>query len=302
MASEAGARRWPKILAAVVFVVAVLGGAGAYTVYRMLYVEPIDADTDTAVARFTQVLNGDASLEQEALRSLAGAIERDSSDARAWLWFGLANMYLFIENRELAYAIRTSRSLAKSVALDPSYKSAEGWRAFFDFMASQQDGVTEAPAETEDLLAAGRADPGFSSFLVALGLARMPLESGLPQKALAPLVAVGDCGDGTTYTCRTSSLHPHAPEGYHATLGDLRIRLGDVEGGRASYEKALTMPGADTWPYRQAFIEWMAGAEDRAAKLTNDSPDDDPDIFFANGKRACLSCHEHERPSSAVVN
>ena len=178
------------------------------------------------------------------------------------------------------------------MALDPSNGSAEGWRAFFQYMAARRR-ERGLQAATEALFAAGRADPRFSSFLVAVAVADAPLSSGLPQRALGPLEAAGDCGDGTTYTCRVSTLHPHAPEGYHATLGDLKVRLGQVDAGRAEYRKALEMPTARTWPYRERFERWIESAEARAAQLTNDTPDDDPPVFFAHGPLACAACH-HE--------
>ena len=281
-----------KILAGTAIIVAVLAGVGGYMFWRALRVEPIDADTPTAIASFTQVLNGEDALQTRALQMLAGAIERQPDDARAWLWFGLANMYIFIQNDELPYAIRTSRSLSKAVALDPANKSAEGWRAFFQYMAARRRGQDPTLA-TEALFAAGRADPKFSSFLVAIAVASSPLSSGLPQRALGPLEAAGDCGDGTTYSCRAATLHPHAPEGYHATLGDLKVRLGDLKGGQAEYRKALAMQTASTWPYRSAFEQWVEEAPQRAARLTNEDPEDDPPVFFAHGDRSCSACHRH---------
>ncbi len=274
--------------AAVIFLI--LAGVGVYSFWSAVTVDPIAADTTTAVARFTEVLNGDQEGEDEAIRMLAGALEKNPDDARAWLWFGLANMHAFILNDKLPYAIRTSRALSKAAALDPANKSAEGWRAFFQYMASRRRG-SDRTEETKALFAAGRADPRFSSFLVAIAVASEPLASGLPQRALPPLEAAGDCGDGSTMTCRVASLHPHAPEGYHATLGDLKVRLGMVEEGRAEYRKALAMPTAQTWPYRERFERWVDSAAERADRLTNASPEDDPPVFFAHGKLACAACH-----------
>lgn len=143
------------------------------------------------------------------------------------------------------------------------------------------------------LLDAAEADPSFTSFLAAVSLAELPLDSGLPQRTLAPLEAAADCGDGTSWSCRTSTLFPHGAEGYHATVGDLRVRLGDLQGGQQSYALALTMPAADRWPYREAFERWVRAAPDRAARFTDDDASNDPeDIFFASGERACASCHQ----------
>lgn len=281
-----------KAVVGIVLALMILAVVGMYAVWRILRVEPIESDTPTAVARFTEVLNGNAELEQDALRHLAGAIQNDPTDARARLWFGLANMFIFIQTDQLPYAIRTSQALTTAVSLDPSNKSAEGWRAFFEYMAARNRG-RDLDKETEALVAAGRADPRFSSFLVAIALADRPLSTGLPQQVLGPLEAAGDCGDGTTYTCRTTGLHPHAAEGYHATLGDLKVRLGDLEGGRAEYQKALSMKSAQTWPYRAAFDKWVDEAPARASRFMNASDEDDPPVFFAHGRRACLACHEH---------
>ena len=46
------------------------------------------------------------------------------------------------------------------------------------------------------LLAASAADPSFTSFLAAVSLADLPLDTGLPQRTLAPLEGAADCGDG----------------------------------------------------------------------------------------------------------
>ncbi len=244
------------------------------------------------MARFGEVMNGATEKRPEALSALAGAIAREPRNGRVQLYFGLANLHGFLDHREMPYAIRASRAFARAVELLPDDPSAEGWRAFFEYQAaeSREDDLREP---TQALLAAAAADPSFTSFLAAVALAERPLESGLPQQTLAPLEAAGACADGTTYGCRTGPLFPHGAEGYHATLGDLRIRLGDLEGGQESYARALEMPAADSWPYREEFERWVEGAEARAAAFGDADPSNDPDaVFFAHGPRACATCHE----------
>ncbi len=267
-------------------------GAGVLALWWWLRVPAIDSNTDRAVELFSRVLNGEANLRPRALSALAGAIERDPQDARAHLWFGLANMHGYLEHRTLPYAIRATRAFDRAVQLDPANRSAEGWRAFFAYQAAvkQEDDLAEP---TRALLAAGRADPGFTSFLVAVALAKQPRSTGYPGQALPPLRAAGDCGDGTTHRCRISSLFPHAAEGYHATLGDLLVRLGRVDEGQREYQKALAQETAHAWPYRKEFIRWVEQTERRAARLSrDDAPKTNRDIFFASGPRACAACHE----------
>lgn len=284
--------RWRRWLLGVLATSVALGALGALGFWLWLRVPPTDASLDEAVASFTEVMNGDWEQRPEALSKLAGAIDRNPESGRAHLWFGLANLHGFLEHRdELAYAIRASRAFEAAAELS-SDPSAEGWRAFFAYQAAESRGE-DMEGPTQALLDASAADPGFTSFLAAVSLADLPLSTGLPQRTLAPLEGAGDCGDGTTYSCRTAPLFPYGPQGYHATVGDLRIRLGDLEGGRQSYARALEMPNTETWPYRERFEEWAAGADARAAAFTDDDPANDPeDIFFATGDRACATCHE----------
>ena len=285
-------RRWPRRLGFALLALLLLGALGVGGFFWWLRVPPTDASTAEAVALFTEVMNGATEKRPEALSALAGALDRDPEDARAQLWFGLANLHGYLEHRELPYAIRATRAFEEAAALAPENPSAEGWRAFFAYQAaeSREEDMAEP---TRELLEAAAADPSFTSFLAAVSLADRPLESGLPQRTLAPLEAAGDCGDGTSWTCRTGELFPHGPEGYHATVGDLRVRLGDLEGGQESYARALEMPAAARWPYRDAFEAWVEAAPERARRFADDDPSNDPeDIFFAPGDRACATCHE----------
>lgn len=278
-------RRWLTALA----VVAILAGL-ALGAWWWLRIPPRDASLPEARAIATRVLNGETALRGRALSSLAGAVERDPDDPEAHLWLGLTSFHALVDTGELRYAIHTERHLERAAALDPGDGSTEGWRAFFAYQKARSRGEDLA-APRAALLEAGRRDPGFTSFLVAVALAPMPLESGYPQRVLPPLEAIEDCGDGTSHTCRTGPLFPHGAEGYHATVGDLHVRLGDVEAGRASYARALAVPSAPDWPYREAFLRWVDGAEERARRSTDDDPADDPPVFFATDERACAACH-----------
>ncbi len=288
---ERKSRRWRRWILGTLGVLVLLGAVGALGLWLWVRVPPTAASEAEAIAAFTEVMHGDWGQRPEALSMLAGAIDASPESGRAHLWFGLANLHGFLEHRELPYAIRASRAFERAAELsdDPS---AEGWRAFFEYQAAESRGE-DMSGPTATLLAAAEADPGFTSFLAAVSLADQPLSSGLPQQTLPPLEAAGDCGDGTTHTCRMGPLFPYGPQGYHATVGDLRIRIGDLEGGRASYAKALEMPNTESWPYREAFEAWAAGAAERAAAFGDDDPSNDPDaIFFATGPRACATCHE----------
>jgi len=290
--AESSRGSWKRRALVVLATLGAVAAVGVLGVWLWLRVPPTEATTAEAMARFTEVLHGDTEGRPAALSALAGAIDADPEDARAHLWFGLANLHGYLEHRELAYAVRATRAFEEATELDPDEPSNEGWRAFFAYQAAKRRGE-DLREPTEALLDAAAADPSFTSFLAAVSLAERPLESGLPQRTLGPLEDAGDCGDGTTHSCRTAPLFPHGAEGYHATLGDLRIRLGDLEGGRASYRRALEMPAAASWPYREAFVAWTEGAEERARRFGDGGPDDDPeDVFFASGERACAACHE----------
>jgi hypothetical protein len=283
--------RW--LVRGLVAVLALAALAGII-VWQWIRIAPTESDTEHAVALFTEVMNGDSEREPEALSALAGAMENDPRDGRAALWFGLANLNGLLRHGELPYAIRASMAFERAVELDPSNHSAEGWRAFFAYQAAERREL-DLEGPRRELLAAAEGDPGFTVFLSAIALADYPLASGVPQTLLDPLIAAGDCGDGTTTSCRASPLFPHGAEGYHATLGDLRIRLGDLEGGRREYAAALAVPAAASWPYRDAFQSWVEGADARAATFTDtDEANDARPIFFATGDRACATCHRSD--------
>lgn len=281
---------WKRRLLLTLGALLLLGLGGALGFFLWIRVPPIPSDTDTAVALFSRVMNGEEALEAEALGSLAGAIENAPDDGRAQLYFALANLNGFLRARELPYAIRASRAFDRAVELSPEDTSAAGWRAFWRYQAGRSRGQDLAVLRDELLLASER-DPRFTPFLAAVVLAPMPLSTGYPRRVLEPLARIGDCGDGTSYSCRTGPLFPHGAEGYHATLGDLLMRLGELEEGRAEYALALEMPAAESWPYREAFEAWVEGADERAAVLTNEEASDDPPIFFMTGERACAGCH-----------
>lgn len=273
----------------VVSLLVLLGG------YWWLRVPVIPSSFADAKACFAEVMNGDLSRESEAISRLAGAIEAEPENAEAQLWYGLANLHAYLRLRERPYAIRASMAFDDSVELDGTNVSAAGWRAFFNYQAARSR-EQDLGAARAALLDASDNDPRFTPFLAAVSLARMPLSSGYPERVLAPLVAIEDCGDGTSHTCRNSALNPHGAEGYHATVGDLKLRLGDLEGARQSYARALEMESADTWPYREAFVSWVQNAEVRATALANqydsEREGEETPIFFASGERACASCHE----------
>ncbi|MFK8002290.1 MAG: hypothetical protein AB8H86_22025 [Polyangiales bacterium] len=266
--------------------VAALGG------YWWLRVPVIPSSLPDARARFVQVMNGDSRLEEEAISMLAGAIDAQPDSAEAQLWFGLANLHAYLRLRQRPYAIRASMAFDNAVELDGEDTSAAGWRAFFNYQAARSRGL-DLDVARDELMSASENDPRFTPFLAAVSLARMPLSSGYPERVLAPLLAIEDCGDGTSHTCRNSELNPHGAEGYHATVGDLKLRLGDLEGARISYARALTMESAATWPYRDAFESWVQSAESRAASFASGGAGAEVEtpVFFASGERACASCH-----------
>lgn len=287
----APARRWPRRLALGCGALLAAAAVSLAGIWWWVRIPPADVPFATARALQVRVLNGEAALEAEALSALVGATRREPDNGAAQLWLGLAHLHAFLaHDRPLLGAIRTSVALDRAALLDPRDTSAAGWRAFFAYQAarSRGRGVDEARAE---LLEASERDPRFTPFLAAVSLARMPLESGVPEALLAPLEAIEDCGDGTSHSCRTNDLHPHGAEGYHATVGDLRVRLGDLEGGRRAYAQAFAVPSAERWPYRDAFLDWVEAADGRAAALTDGDGENDPPIFFATGERACAVCH-----------
>jgi hypothetical protein len=281
---------WKRRLLLTLGTLVLVGLGGALGFVLWIRVPPIPSDTETAVALFSRVMNGEDALEAQALGSLAGAIDHAPSDGRAQLYFGLANLHGFLRGRELPYAIRASRAFDRAVELSPEDTSAAGWRAFWRYQAGRTRGQ-DLDLLRDELLLASERDPRFTPFLAAVALAPMPLSTGYPRRVLEPLARIGDCGDGTSYSCRTGPLFPHGAEGYHATLGDLLARLGDVEAGRAEYARALEMPSAGSWPYREAFEAWTEGVEERSRLLTNEEASDDPPIFFMTGDRACAGCH-----------
>ncbi|MEM9072601.1 MAG: hypothetical protein AAGE52_29100 [Myxococcota bacterium] len=283
-------RRWLRRGLWALGVIVGLSGCVVLAGWWWLRVPSLDVDFPTARERFTRVLNGEDALEAEALSSLAGAVEREPENATAHLWYGLANLHGFLRHRERPYAIRATIALERAVKLDPEDKSAEGWRAFFAYKAAEsREQDLDEPRHA--LLAAADADPRFTPFLAAVSLAKLPLSSGHPARLLPPLEAIEDCGDGTSHRCRTSALFPHGAEGYHVTVGDLRLRLGDLSGARRAWQRALEMESAATWPYRDEFRAWADGAEDRHRRWTDGDGANDPTVFFAHGERACAMCH-----------
>lgn len=266
------------------------GTAAAIALVLWIRIPTVDATPEEALTLFGQVMNGRDDLADRAVSALAGAVEAEPEHAQAQLWLALSLLHRFLERRDLRDAIRASRAFERAVEVAPEDTSAAGWRAFWRYQAARNRG-SGLDERREALFAASAQDPRFTPFLVAVSVARLPLESGQPQRALSALSQIEDCGDGTDWTCRRSSLFPYGVEGFHATLGDLHLRLGDLEEARLQYAKALATETSSTWPYREAFESWAASAEDRGRRLRNEDPEDDPPIFFGTGARACAMCH-----------
>lgn len=117
----------------------------------------------------------------------------------------------------------------------------------------------------------------------------LPLDTGLPQRAVAMLEA-WEC---TEEWCRRNTARaPYSQPGLQVHFADAYARVGDRDAARAYLEAALVAEGAETWPYRawaraqlanvDAWVDEFEALGDEGSAVT---------LVYANSERGCTLCH-----------
>jgi len=120
----------------------------------------------------------------------------------------------------------------------------------------------------------GRDDPLFARAIAYL-------DAGI-QSGCTPATDPRNCGNG--------GRAPHNIQGSFTLFGDLYLKAGRSEDARRWYEFGLLIPGLENWRHRALLEERLATFDDRAARLADDDPSNDPRLAGV-GPEACVYCH-----------
>ena len=89
-----------------------------------------------------------------------------------------------------------------------------------------------------------------------------------------------------------SKKAPFGGPGFMYHIGEHYARMGDAEETKLMYELALTLPGADNWPFRTQIEEALADLSNHVARFTDLRDDETASyVVYANSDFACSVCH-----------
>lgn len=116
-----------------------------------------------------------------------------------------------------------------------------------------------------------------------------PLETGLPQRAVAMLEA-WEC---TEDWCRQNTERaPYSQPGLAVHFADAYARVGDTETARAYFEAALVAEGAEHWPQREWVADVLSDLDGYVGRYTELGEDGSAiPLVYANGPQGCTLCH-----------
>src|SRR5262249_23761482 len=91
--------------------------------------------------------------------------------------------------------------------------------------------------------------------------------------------------------CNDEGIVPHVWEGFFVTYGDMLVKAGRVDDGRAMYQSVPHSPRFADWPFASALQDRMDSAEQRAALYADGDPKNDPALWNDDG-HVCTGCHQ----------
>ncbi|MEM0962026.1 MAG: hypothetical protein AAGK21_05730, partial [Bacteroidota bacterium] len=94
---------------------------------------------------------------------------------------------------------------------------------------------------------------------------------------------------GVAVACANSEKAPHNYEGFMLTLGDVLLKDGRADEGKAIYRRAQLAPAYETWPYRDVLEQRLVDADSLVAEWT--SGRSEPEIVMGSAY-TCTVCHQ----------
>ena len=101
-----------------------------------------------------------------------------------------------------------------------------------------------------------------------------------------------DKKDCLSWCLSNSKKAPFAGPGFMYHIGESYARMGNTEEAQRMYELALTLPGANNWPYRWVVDEALADMDAHVGQFTELGTEETASyVVYANSIFACRFCH-----------
>jgi hypothetical protein len=95
---------------------------------------------------------------------------------------------------------------------------------------------------------------------------------------------------GPKRVCWNSWIAPYNFEGFFLNMGDMLVKLGEVEPAKKIYAIAKLSKDYDSWRYKELLDARIAQAGERAARFQLPDPAQHPEIMFRSA-HSCTACH-----------
>lgn len=272
-----------------------------------------------AVTEFVKAFYaGDYDSVRDHIAALDAQVKADPDDGYAVLYSALARMWRLGEEKRDPTFDLAARAPVALEALDlfkqahqmlPDDGRIPAWIGFMTMRIGEALQNDKQIDEGKKLLDASITEfPTFTRFVRGIALLGHahddPDFADAPEDMWAVLEACGYDVDrehptfdyptepkvGDARICMDIPQAKHNWKGFFLHAGDIFSKAGDPITATAMWAHAKKSPTFNSWPERDVLLERIDSSADRAAKLTDDDPDNDPDLF-AQSAHTCVGCH-----------
>lgn len=221
-----------------------------------------------------------------------------------------------MSDEQLNLLASMSNDMQDAIELDPSEPFYVTWLDTLKIATAdrlrQKDNVSAAVNEAFLNVEKSTSHTTRSTLIASLTgtTAGLSLESGAPERTIElletfechPNVLMKNpdamCGAGAdrrdclSWCLSNSKKAPYGGPGLMYHIGEAYARVGDKTEAQRLYELALTLPGANTWPYRSVVEEALGDMNAHIQTFTGLADDETASfVVYANSRYACSFCH-----------
>lgn len=180
--------------------------------------------------------------------------------------------------------------LEESIRLAPDNPKLPPWLDSMELVFAFARGDEARFREVSDRIDANVAPYPVGNVLSITGtMSGFPMDSGLPQRAVAMLEA-WECTED--WCARNTERAPFSQPGLHVHFADAHARVGDRVKAREHLEMALAAEDADLWPYRD-WVETRLADLDGYLRPFEEAGEAGSAValVYANSPAGCTLCH-----------
>lgn len=281
--------------------------------------KPAAPSSDAVTEFVTAFYDADYESVGDHIAALDAMVKAEPDNGHAVLYSALARMWrLGEEKRDPTFDLAQRAPMAlkaldlfqEASAMLPDDDRIPAWIGFMTTRIGEATGSQTMIDKGEELLAASvETFPTFTRFVRAIGLlGHAHDDPDFAEVAPADMWRVLEaCGydvdrdnlsidyperapTGDARICVDIPQAKHNWKGFFLHAGDVFSKAGDAKTAVAMWEHSKKSPTYAMWPERGALQERIDTAADRVAKLTDDDPDNDPELF-AQSAHTCVGCH-----------